>query len=275
MYLFDHNTPSWRAYPNLVTGAITYSEDLVKHQLPYWKEVLGEYDLLSTAPPFDTIELPERIDTAILYLHTWPVEDALERHKARNGIKAKQVIYISAYRPYTELLKANGYKAVYIPMSIDVEHVKQYQQPKANHDRILYYGNVSTVKRALLKEIKDTCTKLNLDLDILSWNRWEGKKVSHEEALRIASTYNYAITVGRCTLELMALNVKQVIAGRFLGGLITNDAEFEWQREVNMNGRIWTYSNNLEECFLNIDKAIIKNSVVVNHVSEVLRHYSI
>lgn len=273
MHLFDHNTPSWRQYPNLVTGAITYSEDIIKFQLPHWESILGIHDVLSTAPPLDTIELPSKTNNIVVYLHTWPYsEETLRIEKYSKGLKRK-LLLISAYKPYVETLRKKGFRAVYIPMSIDIEHIKQYQQTKYEHGRIVYYGNVSNYKRKLLKEIKETCENLGLELDIVSWNIFEKKKITHEESLRLISTYNYGIGVGRCALELMAFGVKQVIAGRAVGGLITNEEEFELQREVNMNGRIYTYSDNLSTCLLNIDKAICINPPMLNHVEEVLKIY--
>jgi hypothetical protein len=272
MHLFDHTTTTWRQQDKLINGAVTYSTDIVKFQVPEWEQTLGPHDLLSTAPPPCTINLPAKINTAVIYLHSWPMVSDFWTFQSRFAIPAKNVVYITAYRKYCQILKAYGYKAVYIPMTIDTEDIKQYIVPKS-HEGFIYYGNVMQVKQTTYRKIKAACKALNIHLDTLSHNLYNGVPVSHEQALSIVSSYNYGIGVGRCALEMMALNVKTFIAGRRVGGLITNKKEYELQRAVNMNGRIYTHSGDIPTCLLNIDKAICVNSPIVSHVQEVLRHY--
>lgn len=102
-----------------------------------------------------------------------------------------------------------------------------------------------------------------------------GQKLTHTDALKLVSTYSYGVGVGRAALEMMVFDIKQIIAGRQLGGLITNEEEFELQRAVNMNGRINTYSEDLSDCLLNIDKAICKIPPILNHAKEVLNQYTL
>lgn len=274
MHLFDHNTKSWRQTPTRINGAVTYSIDIAKFQLPEWENVLGPNDLLSTAPPPCTIKIPPGINNAIVYLHSWPVNPDFWTFQSRYVFPAKNIIYITAYKPYCKTLIKYGYKAVYIPMTIDTDAVRQYAQPKSR-EGFVYYGNIMQVKQSTYRKIKIACKNLNIPLDTISRNKYNGEIITYDDALSIASTYNYGIGVGRCALEMQALGLKTLIAGRRVGGLITNEAEYEKQREVNMNSRIYTYSDDLSTCLLNIDKAICVNPPIISHVSEVLKHYVI
>lgn len=274
MHLFDHNYSPWRQNPSLMNGAVTYSMDIVKYQVPEWEKILGDNDLLSTAPPPCTITIPPRINNAIVYLHSWPIYDDYWTFQSRFALPAKNVIYITAYKKYCATLQKWGYNAVYIPMSIDAEAVQQFAQPKSR-EGFIYYGNIMQVKQSTYRKLKVTCKRLNIPLDTISRNLYNGEKVTHEEALSIVSTYNYGIGVGRCALEMHVLGLKTLIAGRRLGGLITNQREYAKQQEVNMNSRIWTYSDQIEKCLLDIDNSIIQVGTIKSHTDEVLKSYAI
>lgn len=274
MYLFDHTTESWRQGSNAINGAVTYSIDIVKYQLPEWEKVLGPRDLLSTAPPPHTLKLPSNINNAIIYLHSWPVNEDMMAFQTRFVFPAKNIIYITAYKPYCEVLRKNGHQAVYIPMSIDASNIQQYSTPKTSVG-FVYYGNITQVKQSTYRHIKRKCRDLRIKLDTISHNIYNGRKLTQEEALSIVSSYKYGIGVGRCALEMHALGLKTIIAGRRFGGLITNEDEYTSQQEVNMNSRIVTYSDQIEKCLLNIDESIIKVSTIKSHVNEVLKNYLI
>lgn len=274
MHLFDHTTSSWLRRTNSINGAITYSKDIIKHQLPKWQSILGHNDLLSTAPPPDTFDLPSNINNAIIYLHTWPLDDNIIEFKSRYRVPAKNVIYITAYKEYCKTLKQYGYNAVYIPMSIDTEQVQQYAQVKDKHG-IVYYGNITSAKLKTYRKVQEVCRSLGVRLDTVSYGVYRGRAVTQEQALEYISRYTYGIGVGRCALEMQALGLKVLIAGRALGGLITNDTEYTLQQEVNMNGRINTYSNSMKQCLLNIDKSIIKTEPIQDHVDILLQHYEL
>lgn len=274
MYLFDHNTRSWRKDNKLINGAVTYSKDIVKYQVNEWAKILGPNDLISTAPPPCTINLPPRINNAIIYLHSWPVNPDFWTFQSRFTLPAKNIIYITAYKKYCRDLQKYGFQAVYIPMSIDEEAIQQYAQSKSR-EGFIYYGNIMQVKQSTYRKIRLKCKDLKIPFDTISRNIYNGKVVTQEEALSIVSTYQYGIGVGRCALEMFALGLKTFIAGRRVGGLITNDREYIKQQEVNMNSRIWTYSDQIQKCLLDIDNSIIKASTIESHVSEVLKHYII
>lgn len=272
MQVIDHTEPSWSK--GLITGALTYSQDIIKHQLPIWSTVLGEGDLISTAPPLQVLNLQTKYNTIISYLHTWPLQYAVDRMLTNlRNVRAKQIILISAYKPYVDELRSYGFKVVYIPMSIDVDAVRKYKQPKANHDRIIYFGNVTHHKTKLLKTLLEVSNKI----DVLSYGLLNNSLVvpSHEDALKLVSTYNYGIGVGRAALEMFALDVKQIIAGRMFGGLITNHKEFIQQQEINMNGRRCTYSSHITTCLRDIDKSLLPTSPIINHVEEVSKYYKL
>lgn len=260
MQLIDHTDENWRRRYRSINGAYTYSQDLVRYQVPRWREVLGGRDILSTCPRFsDVAEAGDR-RLALQYLHSYhyyrPVESILDL-KARIPFRYERLIFLTAYEAFERELTMAGLEAVYVPMSIDVEEVRRHQLPRREERRILWFGNITMKKKGVFRAAREAAHRANLQFDWISHERFNGvRRVTQEEALAIASQYRYGIAVGRCALELLALGVKTVIAGQRFGGLMTNNSELGRQRATNMNGRIVTFSAHWDECLANIEQSI-------------------
>lgn len=269
MRVFDHNELGWKSRAIYTSGALTYSKDIVKYQIPYWQEVLYDEDVLATCGKLSDLSVPVRCSTAIQYLHSWPYYTAVERiQQIQQGIKAKNVVFITAYKKFQETLKLYDIKSVFIPMAIDVEKIRQHKK-EPTKEGFIYYGNVITDKIGTFNALKAECQGQKIPFDYISFGKFNGEReVNQEEALDIVAQYKYGIGVGRCAQEMYALGLKVLIAGKNVGGLITNEQEYEKQLQTNMNSRIFTFSNDIYRCISNIDESLsMANDITkLNHV---------
>lgn len=281
MKLISHSDPNWLLKFRRINGALTYSQDLIKYQIPLWEKVLTQDDIISTCPKFSDIEESGRFRIAIQYLHSFPYIRPTERVKKvlwDKPFKADKIIFITAYKAFEKMLKNEGLNAVYIPMSIDVDKILKYKTKNIIDDRILYFGNVLHSKLALYNKLKVVCKSNGFELDTISTGKFnKSKNLSQEDVWSLASEYKYGIAVGRCAMELHALGVKTIIAGQKFGGLITNYAEYKQQLRTNMNGRYWTYSSDPLTCLENIEESQIFHSDIkkLNHVEIVAEEYKL
>lgn len=272
MYLLDHTEKYWVERVRRVNGSMTYSEDLVVHQVPMWKEKLLETDILSTCPKFSETDTPGKFTTAIQYLHSYPYNNPIAHvaNIAHNlPFSTDKIIFLSAYRDFVHVLNNYSHlKAIYVPMAIDVKKIQQHKQKIVHTDRIIYFGNVIQNKVNLFNIIRRMCADEGFEFDYISNNRLNATTdLTTEDAWKLISTYKYGIGVGRCAQEMMALGVKVLLLGHKFGGLITNDEEYQRQLATNMNGRIVTYDRDIRTCLRNIDKAIIQSNDIaeMNH----------
>lgn len=277
MNFVNHTNKEWLAKRIAINGAETYSKDLTTYQIPYWEQLLRENDIISTCPLFYNTTIKGNYRVAVQYLHSYPYNNpVLYAKKVEKAVQADHVIYITAYKEYEKMLRFMNLKAVHIPMSIDSTAICQYSMPKAGHDRILYFGQLRNNKKLLAVKIKQACKDLDIVYDSLSYNLFNGEvKYTREEGLRLVSTYQYGIGVGRCAQEMMALGVKVLIGGIRFGGIITTEEEYEQQLSTNMNGRLHTFSPNIKTCLLNIDKSIYRANDIksMNHAEIVYNAY--
>lgn len=283
MHLVDHTEPVWNARMRAfgIGGAKTYSIDLVNYQIPHWREVLGEDDLVATCPLLGNTRTTGHYNNVIQYLHTYrysrPVHQ-LMNNIAKYRFTYNKLIFITAYKAFRNELLQAGLNAVYIPMSIDVPYVEQFKQPKAGHDKFIYFGNVVGQKTAPYLQLQKHMRNKSRALDVLSFCKLNyGPDLEREEVLRTVSTYKYGFGVGRCAQEMMTLGVKPVVYGAKFGGIMTNKEEYEKQISTNINGRIVTYSGTFAECLVHIDKSYlaVEDITKMNHPELVLNDYTL
>jgi hypothetical protein len=272
MLIVDHHDPHWLYKFKRTNGALTYSQDLIKYQIPHWEKVLGDTDIISTCPKMSELDVTGRFENAVQYLHSYPYYNPVGRviEIAKHlPFKTKKIVFLAAYKELVTLLKEQGLKAVYAPMGIDVATVQSHAfEGNRYPDRIIWFGNVLHTKVKMFNTLRNKCRLQGLAFDHISVGRFNFKtKVDHEEALRMVSRYRYGIGVGRCALEMQALGLKVVIAGQKFGGIITNDREFNLQTETNMNGRIITYNRSIEQCIKDIDMSLVRTNDIttMNH----------
>lgn len=279
MRLIDHTNEVWIKKVRRINGAFTYSKDLVKYQIPKWENVLDKNDLISTCPKISEVGVEGEYNTVIQYLHSFPYISAIYRVQLVHNCpryKYKRMIFMSAYKAFANQINANGMRAIFVPMAIDVNEIKSYQQEKIYDDRIIYFGNVVQNKVGIFNKLKTICPQLGLEFDYISNDKFNDKQsLTREQILKKISQYKYGISVGRCAQEMMALDVKTIIAGQKFGGLITNEEEYQMQLDTNMNGRIVTHTENIGTAIKNIDKAITKANDITkeNHTREYVNRF--
>ena len=87
-----------------------------------------------------------------------------------------------------------------------------------------------------------------LPYDIINNGKFnDSDVVNHEEAKVIVSNYSYGIGVGRAALEMLAMGLKVIIAGKHYGGVLTSDELFERHTLHNMNSTLQTGGDVMED----------------------------
>lgn len=259
MKVLDHTDPEWSRRVTRINGALTYSKDLVKYQLPKWEDVLTEDDVISTCPKFSDSSLMGVYNVAVQYLHSYPYYGAVqhvERILWNKKFRCEKLIFVTAYKQFERELEAAGLNAVYVPMAIDTDALTQYKAEKTEENKIIYFGNIVHNKLRVYNHLKRYCQMAGYAVDLISHSLYNGVwTISREEALAKIATYKYGIGVGRCAQELMTLGVKTIVAGQKFGGIITSPEDYKEQLRTNINGRIVTHVDNMQTCIDDIEKS--------------------
>ena len=103
------------------------------------------------------------------------------------------VLVVSTY-PTLEWAKSKGYKAIFLPLSIDVDYVKQFRVKKTKD--ACYAGNRWAFKR----EQEDRNIPDGVD--------FPPKDLPREELLKFIAPYRECYCIGRCAIEAMVLGCK-------------------------------------------------------------------
>ncbi len=274
MIVFDHKFPEWRRRYNRLrheNGANTYSRDLVRHQIPHWQKWADNQNkrvILSTCPLLSRVNHKiKEADIIVQYLHTYPYLEPLNViRKYCEKVKAKRIMFLTAYKAYEKLMTGSGFEAYFVPMTIDARLLPT-MKPMRHPDKILWFGRIDDSKKKVYRELSELCAN-RFEFDTIANSRFNRRKISQSEAWQIASNYKYGVGVGRCALEMYALGLKVLVAGVKVGGLVMNENDYQLQSETNFNGRYHTFSDDLEECLenLNNSRSFVKSDIrLVNH----------
>ena len=77
--------------------------------------------------------------------------------------------------------------------------------------RIIYFSNIYDEKSKTISEMKE----MGLKFDTMSQGKFNGQgDFNWNEAIEIVSEYEYGIGVGRSAIEMLAMGMKVIIAGR-------------------------------------------------------------
>ena len=180
--IIDHNDTEYREIwarlgQGRYNGAFYYSKEIVKNIIPN----------VETWRPWVTVKTGRAFDHAIVFIH--------------NNLDPRRYDYLANYDdlvlicgvPETCKKVAHLGKAIYLPLSIDMEYIKQFRRPRAEHKGVAYVG-----RRA----------KLNIDGVSLPPNVpciWNTKR---QEMLKILGGLAEVYAVGRTAVEATALGVK-------------------------------------------------------------------
>lgn len=185
--IIDTTHPNYVTYKKLFmpkgkgahNGAFYYSQEIVKNIIPNVK----------TQRPWDTMgmKMMRSVDHAIVFLHhclDWDrVYSWLDRYKDQ--------IFVCSTQPTYEWALSKKKKAIFLPLSIDVEYVKQFQSQKTK--RACYAGNRWAFKRE------------DEDKNIPDYVDFPPPNMPREEMLKFISEYRELYAIGRCALEGLAL----------------------------------------------------------------------
>lgn len=274
--IYDHNThPIWsKRYQTLhvahnrTNGGYTYSCDIVKFHLPIIMDLLKKQEkyqnILISTVEFLSIEIiPHGTDLIICYLHQNIDRDMIKIKKWQQDFKGIDIIYIASRETVVSEIKKLGIKAIKVPMGIDTMEFEKYKLPDSeryNDKRVIYFGNTYFGKGNTLETLRSVFTARGWIFDIISSNAFNGKKITRDEIMKLLPKYRYGVAEARCYLEMNVMGIKTLLCAEANQGLITNDEEFEYQKAHNFSdGRVWTFSPDIETCIDNFDKAMLKS----------------
>lgn len=188
--VIDTTNPNYIAYcknfhPNgsgAHNGAYYYSQEIVKNIIPN----------VNTWRPWDTLGMKflKSYEHAIVFIHhnlSWDkVYSWLDRYEDQ--------ILVCSTRPTYEWALSHGKKAILLPLSIDVDYVKQFQTKKTK--RACYAGNRWAFKR------EDEQKNIPKYVDFPPPN------LPREELLKFIAPYKECYAIGRCAIEALCLGCK-------------------------------------------------------------------
>lgn len=184
MTIIDHNHPiyrkKWHNTPkiNRYNGAFYYSKEIVKNIIPNVK----------TDRNWLTIRVEDLcMDHSIVFIHN---NLHPERYDCLKNYK--DLILVCGVPEIMEKVAHLG-TPIYVPLSIDLEYVKQFAVPKEERHGSVYVG----------RPVKRTYTNVEIpnDIDII-----EG--VKRQDMLPMMAKYETVYAVGRTAIEAKALGCK-------------------------------------------------------------------
>ena len=286
-----HQLPSWQARKKIENGAATYSEDIIQSQQLHWEKFFHgdpRNIVISTCPLLSQVNQRDikasRVDLAIQYLHTFPYENPITyiqkivagfTHHKR--LKSTQWVFLSAYRSYVDQINSAGFKAFFVPMSINtaplVEIATAAQTSPIHADRVIWFGNIYHDKSKLYTSLAGYVRQAGFQLDTISRGLFNRQtQLSQTDAWQRIAQYQYGIGVGRCALEMYALGLKVVIAGSKFGGIIADLHDFEVQTTTNFNSRLITYDRDPKAVFKKLPESFvpqIRSIAEINHTTAI------
>lgn len=224
---------SFNPITNFVTGVETYWNDFKKIILPYIAEThtvtfsKEHYEdlILSFHKEIEDRDKKNLGAKGIRILHT-PNSGQLTRLQHCIG----EVTHITHYKNL--IAKLNMYdrrlKMKFIPMSIDIERLPNITE---KNGKIVYFGNIIPEKLDVYNALKK-----QYNIDIISYNvlNYNSKKMTNDETLQKLAEYSIGIGVGRCALEMLAMGLKVIVAGRKYSGYITaKNFNEHWESNFN------------------------------------------
>lgn len=185
--IIDTNNPRYikkraRLGSGQFNGAYYYSKEIVKNIIPRVK----------TDRPWDTLGM-RAVGTyhgAIVFIH-----HNIEMDKVYSWLKDYEDLVLVTSSPFTqEWAEKAGYKAIYVPLSIDTEYVSQFKTEKTKDT--CFCGNIWSFRK---DEIANTIPE-GVD--------FQPKDVCREDLLKFMAPYKKVYAIGRCALEAKCLGAE-------------------------------------------------------------------
>lgn len=168
--IFDHTHPEYLrlANGNINNGAYHYSKEIVKNIIP----------LVNTDRNWMTINIPNvGVDHSIVFIHS---NISFGQYEWLSNYK-DLILVCSQIKTCLAMIKYG--RAIYLPLSVDVEEVKKYSH--VEKDRQLAYVG----RRGKIKDIK-----MPNDIDYIC-------NVDRDKMLTETAHYLKIYAVGRCAIE--------------------------------------------------------------------------
>lgn len=179
-----HRFIKWHSKQGITrnNGSYWYAKEIEDIILPHINKRL--FIVTAAASIYNKHEIP---DNAIVVCH-----DNRSTVNSYGFLFQKNILWICSKHSTVKTLIREGERAVYIPLSIDTEHVKKFKSRKTKGTA--YVGNSWAFKKSYLSSLsKDIAQLSNLDRDDL---------------LKEMAKYKNVIAEGRCLMEAQALGCK-------------------------------------------------------------------
>lgn len=163
-------------------GAYYYAKEIEENIIPLVKTDRN-WDLLG-------MKFTQHYSHSIVFIHHCLDWDRVYPWLA----KLKDPILVVSTYPTLEWAQSKGYKAIFLPLSVDVEYVKKFSTKKTKN--ACYAGN----RWAFKKEQEDKHLPKDLDFPPVDLER--------DELLRFMAPYKKCYAIGRCAIEAMVLGCK-------------------------------------------------------------------
>lgn len=178
---------NYRAYRNAwprgkFNGAYYYAKELEKYFVP----------TIKTDRPWDLLgmRLTGHFNRSIVFIH-----HNLNWDKVYPWVhRYKDLVLVCSTKPTYEWAKSTGHRAIFLPLSIDVDYVKKFSTEKTKG--ACYSGNRWKFKR----EDEDKNIPEGVDFPPTDLKR--------EELLKFIAPYRELYAIGRCALEGIVLGCK-------------------------------------------------------------------
>lgn len=179
-----HRFIKWHSKQGITrnNGSYWYAKEIEDIILPHINKRL--FIVTAAATIYNKHEIP---DNAIVVCH-----DNRTTINSYGFLFKKNILWICSKHSTVKTLIREGERAVYIPLSIDTEHVKKFKSRKTKGTA--YVGNSWAFKKSYLSTLPKSIAQIsNLDRDDL---------------LKEMAKYKNVIAEGRCLMEAQALGCK-------------------------------------------------------------------
>lgn len=163
-------------------GAYYYSKEIVENIIPN----------VETERPWDTLGMRSvgTFNDAIVFIH-----HNINMDNVYSWLKDYKNLVLVVSSPYVyDWAVENGYKAIYLPLSIDTKYVSQFKTKKTKDT--CFCGNIWSFRE---DEIAETIPK-SVD--------FQPPNICREELLKFMAPYRKVYAIGRCALEARCLGAE-------------------------------------------------------------------
>jgi hypothetical protein len=212
-------------------GVYTYWLDFQKIILP---EIEKEFTLVDDKRskilsfseyllPLYSVECRKTISYQILH-------NDIKTHHTRypkNAMKSHR--YITHYKKFSLWLNDIGITNTFIPMTVDIDVLPVKEKSK----KIIVFTNLYNGKAEVFERLRQS----GVEFDYLSFGSLNGSSrvMNRTECLDCVSQYEIGVGVGRSAIEMLAMNMKVIVAGKEYGGTIVNDDDLQKHWDTNFN----------------------------------------